>query len=169
MGIVRLRGAPTPQGGAAPTTNWPKIFSKSVVFSLTASNPMGVDVPAAQNRAANARLQSDIEALKVKPRAWWHSFGFNVQEGWREDGFSIAFAPDERVYARMAVLRLAIKHRQAAVYYYRVEDGQLFREVIWLNPTKQEEHGGTREVMAVLAEPPRSELAAKHWAKDEYE
>ena len=37
------------------------------------------------------------------PRAWWHSFGFNEKEGWREDGFSVAFAPEERQYARQHI------------------------------------------------------------------
>ena len=37
------------------------------------------------------------------------------QEGWREEGFSVAFAPEERQYARQYMQKLAYKYRQAAI------------------------------------------------------
>ena len=58
-----------------------------------------------QNVEANQKLQADLVDWKgnPSPRAWWHSFGFNEKEGWREDGFSVAFAPEERQYARQHI------------------------------------------------------------------
>ena len=58
-----------------------------------------------QNVEANQKLQADLADWKgnPSPRAWWHSFGFNEKEGWREDGFSVAFAPEERQFARQYI------------------------------------------------------------------
>lgn len=87
--------------------DWPKIFTRSVIFSLTAHNPMGREAPAAYNTAANQHLEREIAKLRNPvPRAWWHSFGFNVAEGWREDGFSVAFASEERAFARVEMLNV---------------------------------------------------------------
>ena len=101
-GMLYLVPASSKEGGKPPAA-WPKVFSKGVVFSLTASNPMGIEATSEQNREANERLQEDILLLERSattcPRAWWHSFGFNVKEGWREDGFSIAYANEERGFA----------------------------------------------------------------------
>ena len=84
---------------AAPVA-WPKIFAKSVIFSITASNPMGFQVPPEANLAANAALEEDIRNMQrpCTPRAWWRSFAFDATEGlqpreqadregasWRED------------------------------------------------------------------------------------
>merc|ERR1712087_835626 len=104
-GVLYL--APVPNNARPPPIEWPKLFAKGVVFSLTASNPMGTATPATQNRAANAKLEGDIRMMRrpCTPRAWWRSFGFNAEEGWREDGFSIAFATDERAYALVQVMR----------------------------------------------------------------
>lgn len=143
---------------------WPRLFSKGVVFSLTASNPMGADASPAYNAAANERLQKDIDEMKIEPRATWRSFGFNAQEGWREEGFSLAYAREERVYARQAVLKLAKKHRQAAVYYYSYEGDTVVREVIWVDARKHREHGVPGERLVVLREPPDTPLAAREWS-----
>jgi hypothetical protein len=149
-----------------PAVAWPKLFAKGVVFSLTASNPDGKDAPAAWNRSANQALEADIvqmhESRHLAPRAWWRSFGFNVQEGWREDGFSLAFAKEERAFARTAVLRLAHKYHQAAIYAYMVEDGVLVREVVWIDGSKQSTHG-SKQRMGLIKKPPKSALASRHW------
>ena len=111
-----------------PPVKWPKLIGKSVVYSLTAWNPMGRDAPLEQNVEANRRLEADLVDWRgnPSPRAWWHSFGFNDKEGWREPGFSVAFAPEERLYARQYMQKLAYKYRQAAIYAYRVDrDGAL--------------------------------------------
>ena len=140
---------------------WPRIFAKSVVFSMTAWNPMGKDSPMEQNVYRNSRLAKEISELRrPEPRAVWHSYGFNAHEGWREDGFSIAYAWEERVYGQVAILKLARKYEQAAVYMYSVDKdtGELVREVLWVDARKHKEHG-TKETMQVLKEPPQTPLA----------
>ena len=157
--------APNPE---APMRTWPRIFAKSTVFSLTASNPMGKEAPAAANERMNALLEEDIKNLRVvTPRAWWHSFGFNANEGWREDGFSVAFGHEERVYARMAILKLARKYRQKAVYAYSMQDGHLVRDVVFVGEKFGRVDETARERMAVLPAPPRTPLAAKEWQQSD--
>ena len=115
--------------------------------------------PQAANCEANRKLQADIASLRPVPRAWWHSFGFSAEEGWREDGFCVAFATDERRFARAQVLKLARAYRQAAIYQFSYKDGVLLREVVWCDPTKQEQAAEAPERMAPLRMPPQSELA----------
>ena len=146
---------------------WPRIFSKSVVFSMTAWNPMGKDAPLQQNVYRNQKLEKELDRLKPEPRAIWHSYGFNAQEGWREDGFSIAYAHEERIYGKVAILKLARKYEQLAVYMYTVdkESGELVREVLWVDALKHEEHG-SKETMSVLKAPPSTPLAdPNYWMK----
>ena len=147
----------------APTIKWPRIFAKSTVFALTGSNPMGKEASAAANEYANERLQQDIERLRPEPRAWWHSFGFHSGEGWRENGFCVAYANEERVFGRMAVLKLARKYRQKAVYAYSYQDGHIVREVLLVGEKYGKTQEGTQERMTVLTKPPRTPLAAKDW------
>ena len=75
-------------------------------------------------------------------------------------GFSIAYAWEERVYGQVAILKLARKYEQAAVYMYSVDKdtGELVREVLWVDALKHKEHG-TKETMQVLKEPPQTPLA----------
>lgn len=171
-GVIYM--SPAGQGASAAVgAALPKVVAKSIIFSLTASNPMGEDAPAEWNRLANQALEVDIRKLDesrgTSPRAWWRSFGFNVNEGWREDGFSLAFAPEERAYAMDAVLRLAHKYRQAAIYVYKPEAGGLMREVVWLDRAKQASLGGQRERVLVLAKPPATALARREWQPAEGE
>lgn len=164
--------APESTSGSQSRAVWPEIFVKGTIFSLTASNPMGKDAPAAANRRANSKLEEEIKLMSegqfdITPKAWWRSFGFNAHEGWREDGFSIAFANDERMSARKMVLNLAQKYDQAAIYQFQSEDGTVVREVVWVSKAKQETHGGSKERMVVLREVPATELAARDWRQVE--
>lgn len=144
----------TPASGpsSAPVT-WPRVLSKSVCFSLTGWNPMGTGMSEAANREANRKLEQDIASMLPEPRAWWRSFGFNLKEGWREDGFTLAFAPEERMFAEIKVLRLARQYRQAAVYRYSVHDGVMTRDVVWTDRSQQATHGSS-ETMVPLREAP---------------
>ena len=54
--------------------------------------------------------------------------------------------------ARTAMLRLAHKYRQAAIYAYSCENGALMREVVWVDASKQASHG-SKERMCVVAPP----------------
>lgn len=167
-GVLYL--APCPAGKPPPPAKWPKLFAKGVIFSLTAHNPMGQDAPPEWNRRANEALEADIGKLQngrgCAPRAWWRSFGFNAQEDWREDGYSLAFATEERLYARQAVLKLAHKYRQAAIYAYTYDGGIVTREVIWVEPSKHQDLGA-KEQMMVVPQAPTTRLAARGYAREE--
>ncbi|KAL1511316.1 hypothetical protein AB1Y20_006121 [Prymnesium parvum] len=144
---------------------WPAAFASHTVFSLTAWNPMGQDEALDVNQKANRALQRDIGRLQPPPKATWHSFGFNVGENWREDGFSIQYAPDVADQGgREAVLSLARKYRQAAVYEYSCRDGHLERSVVWCCPDKQAAHGGEPERMEIVSRAPDSELSRVVWS-----
>lgn len=147
-----------------PPMDWPMVFSTGVVFSVTGHNPMGVDAPAAANREANLRLEADVRKLRPIPRVWWRSFGFNIQEGWREDGFSLAYGTGEQALAKAAVLRLAQNYKQAAIYAYTHKNGVLFREIVWCDKEKREDNRNEHcdwERMVVVREPPNHVLASR--------
>ena len=149
--------APT-TAAAAATRRWPPPFENGPVFSLTAHNPMGRDAPAAQNDAANRRLHAELWALDAPaPAARWHSFGFNAAEGWREAGFSLAFAAADAERGRAATLGLARKYEQAAIYEYGVRDGKLYRTVVWCDGRPPD----APEAMEVVP-PPDTPLARPH-------
>ena len=185
----------------APPPEWPAIFADNCgMFSLTAHNPMGMTAPPDANHRADEALERDIlelvrqnasvvvgsdvsysgAAARVPPpRAWWRSFGFHEGEGWREDGYTLAFDPEDRDVGRDAVLDLARKYMQAAVYEYAwcgSGGGTLTREVVHVvDPTRNERGeeeearvggggggGGSRDVMAIVGAPPRSALSGRY-------
>ena len=107
-GVLYL--APVPRGApAAPSAALPKLLSKSVVFTLSASDMMGIERSPEENHAANLALEDEIDKLRrpCTPRAWWRSFAFDAEKGWREDGFCVAFGTEEKGYARVTMARLA--------------------------------------------------------------
>ena len=57
------------------------------------------------------------------------------------------------------MLKLARAYRQAAIYQFSYKDGVLLREVVWCDPTKQEQAAEAPERMVPLRMPPQSELA----------
>ena len=162
--------APKADAAARPI---PRLVAKSTIFSLTAWNPMGKDAPYATNEAQNEYLARDLTKLRPEPRAVWQAFGFHVNEGWRENGFSVAFANEERVFGRKSILKLARKYRQAAIYVYHFEpapegagrdnNGYIVRELLWVGEDygKIDEKDSTR--MQILAAPPKTPLAAQEW------
>jgi hypothetical protein len=164
---------------------------EGVVFCLTAHNPMGDDVPHDENVRANAALERDIVRLyghgggrgkdddggnddggAVPLLSWWRSFGFHEREGWREDGYALAFAADERRddASVAAVLDLARKYRQAAIYKFRHERGGLTREVVRVvypndaegKTTQHHQRQSSKDVMTIVSKP-TSALAERYW------
>ena len=75
----------------------------------------------------------------------------------------MAFASEERAFAQVAVLRLAQKYRQKAIYAYRVEDGAVVREVVWVDPTVPVAPTSGKEKMRILEKAPSTPLAATEW------
>ena len=105
---------------------FPAIVTSSRSFALTGFNPMGEKTAMATNREANAALRDDLAALDTPPpRAVWNSFGF--AHDWREDGFVVAFHEADAAEARAAIVRLAVKYDQGAVYEYAPVPGDATR------------------------------------------
>ena len=50
------------------------------------------------------------------PKAWWRAFGF--AHDWREDGFVLAYDPEHGDAGEKAVVDLAVKYGQGAIYAY---------------------------------------------------
>ena len=76
--------------GAGGTT-LPFLLRTHVSFALTAFDPPGETRTLEQNAAANAELWAAIRELKPEPAAVWPTWGYNLKEGWREDGFCLAY------------------------------------------------------------------------------
>ncbi|CAL1141631.1 unnamed protein product [Cladocopium goreaui] len=101
------------------------------VFSLTATDPMGEKQSPEANAAGLAELERELQELcggaasqsgqiNGSGRNFWKSFGFNIKEGWREDGFTVVAEAAE-------VIRLARKYRQGAIYSFELSEGASIR------------------------------------------
>lgn len=121
--VVYTKPVATPSDPAP--TPFPHIVASSRLFALTGFNPMGEDRPIGENRAANEKLVVDIQAMTPAPKAWWRAFGF--AHDWREDGFVVAFHETDAAEARAAIVRLAVKYDQGAVYEYAPVPGDKTR------------------------------------------
>lgn len=96
-----------------------------VAFALTAFDPPGVERSRDANAAENAKLWQALRALD--PPAVWRSFGVDLQEGWREDGFVVR-AP---VQWRDKILAIARDFDQGAIHeYYTTADGAMRRRTL---------------------------------------
>ena len=178
---------------------WPTIFVDNILFSLTAYNPMGNTVSHDVNVKANIALEQDILQLYnnntnsrgddndnnsnnnssggVPLIAWWHSFGFHEQEGWRENGYTLAFpvndyGDSDSDSASETVMKLANKYHQAAIYKFSYEHGVVIREVVHVvdNPNDDEQkqqQQSSKDVMMIVSKPP-SALADRYWHLSEW-
>jgi hypothetical protein len=118
--VVYTKPVATPSDPAP--TPFPHIVASSRLFALTGFNPMGEDRPVGENRAANEKLVVDIQAMTPAPKAWWRAFGF--AHDWREDGFVLAYDPEHGDAGEKAVVDLAVKYGQGAIYAYEPVDGR---------------------------------------------
>lgn len=104
--------------GLAP----PPMFAKHTVFALTAFDPPGVTRTLEENTQANeqmwGQLQQEFSRSAVTPVAAHRSFGFDLAEGWREDGFCVVVDNTDSTRAREIVLRVAAQFRQGAIFQY---------------------------------------------------
>lgn len=78
----------------------PPFFANHVVFALTAFDPPGISRTLQDNIEANRILWNRLTTDKEMPTAAEarRSFGFDAAEGWREDGFCLAYPLDEASY-----------------------------------------------------------------------
>ena len=151
---------------------WPEPFRNGRrVFCLTGHNPMGQTVSKDLNQKANEELLerimkgdfvTDDEVNITAKYIYWHSFGFHMVEGWREDGFALSFNENEVAVGRNAVLNLARDFNQGAIYEFKVDEksGRLFRSVVWCDEKKREIEGDDDFTeMVALLKAPDSDLA----------
>merc|ERR1740124_20725 len=132
---------------------------------------MGVNQSPEENNAANQKLSRRLETLlDPAPFARWRSFGFHLQEGWREDGFAVSYNEQDVMIGRDQILELAREFRQAAIYEFSIinnendtttTDAVLNRRIIWCD--KQKVVDGDEECSSMRAlnvrEIPDSELS----------
>lgn len=108
----------------------PAALRNNTVMALTAFDPPGTSRDRAENAAANKLLWEDIMQLSIAPTCAWQSYGFDLEEGWREDGFCLAFARADADAARHQVLELAKKYDQGAIFQYVYDEGE---KRLWRN------------------------------------
>mmetsp|Transcript_10154 Transcript_10154/g.11622 ORF Transcript_10154/g.11622 Transcript_10154/m.11622 type:complete len:285 (+) Transcript_10154:61-915(+) len=158
---------------------WPKPFQNGrSVFSLTGHNPMGKDQSKALNNDANNKLHNRIQTHLfrdkevdggediIKPNSFWRSFGFNVKERWREDGFTVSYDSQYADEGRELILQLAREFQQAAIYEYGMKEHNdfgenqrdiLWRKVVWCDSNKLSGNEEQFEMETVV--PPESEFS----------
>lgn len=127
-----IAGAPGGSSTTSSSDQLPAVLRQYTVMALTAFDPPGTMRERDANAAANARLWADIMQLPTAPSCAWRSFGFDNDEGWREDGFCLAFDDARMPAARHAVLELARRHDQGAIfeYYYDTRECRLMRRTL---------------------------------------
>jgi len=101
----------------------PEALAKHTTFALTAFDPPGVSRTREENAKENGRLWARLQ--KLQTAGAWKAFGVDVDEGWREDGFAIAFA--DATAGRLKVSSIARDFQQGAIYEYYVANGALYR------------------------------------------
>lgn len=93
----------------------PSIVKGVSMFAITGFNPMGETQDREVNRATNQQLHKDLENLtNPRPLYMWHAFGF--AKDWREDGFVVAYDKADKRDGEAAIIALAKKYEQAAIY-----------------------------------------------------
>lgn len=116
-------GPQTNAGQKRKKKKLPSVIRGMVLYALTGSNPMGVDHEEEWNAAANKRMRQDIQKLQnPMPRYTWDAFGFGAQDDWREEGFVVAYDQLEKESSKDALIDLARKYEQAAIYEFVVEE-----------------------------------------------
>lgn len=121
---------PEPPPGGFPDP--PEAVRGAVLFGLTSWNPLGQEAPLEENLKSYRSLRADLQGLEPRPRAMWESFGFDAS-GYRENGFTVAFDEEVAAAARKAVVAVANKYRQGAVYEFRLGppgSGRLVRSTV---------------------------------------
>lgn len=91
-----------------------------VLFGLTSWNPLGQPATAEQNLRSYREILCDLRALKLN--AMWQSYGFD-RSGYRENGLTVAFDSRDGSRAREAVVGVARKYGQGAVYEFTPTPG----------------------------------------------
>jgi hypothetical protein len=162
-------------------TTIPYALRKYKVFALTAFDPPGVTRSLQENTKANVRLYEDLRELRPRPDKVWRSFGMHAGEGWREDGYCVAFFAEDNAIStslkREAVVKLARQFDQGAIFEYEYLEGNtsstdanlLLRHTVPVVAGREVE--GSEEVACLVETSPvtpgantASELMTRPWA-----
>jgi len=113
------------------SVKFPVVFTNTMrIFAMTAFDPPGESRSLEENARENHKLADAILAMRPRPAFVWPSFGFDLREGWREDGFCLAFLPPKGSIERgswspeayealsAVVVALAKRFRQGAIFGY---------------------------------------------------
>ena len=116
--VVLAAEKPEESGGKLPET-----LCSHLLLVTTAFDPLGEKKRTLEaNAAANARMWASIQAMEPAPAKVWPCFGYSLADGWREDGFCLAFlvpgGEEEADAARAAVAAMAREFGQGAMFEY---------------------------------------------------
>jgi len=113
------------------TKDLPKLYTENpdaCLFSITAYNPLGVQLAKQDNLRRNQNLTQFLDTMAPQPLHKWHSFGFS--KDWREDGFTMAFKAEDTKAAETKVIDLAKQFKQGGIYKFFLKDGRLMRQTV---------------------------------------
>ena len=100
----------------------PDTLCTHLLFAFTAFDPPGEARTLEENEQANGRMWESIKLMEPSPAKVWPTWGYNLKEDWREDGFCLAFpvkdGEKEAECARAAVISIAKEFGQGAVFEY---------------------------------------------------
>lgn len=87
-------------------------------FVLTFNSP-GVERSLTDNTAMNYKMWERLRALKEpSPLYVFRSFGFSLNENWREDVFVVGFDGDQLYEARAEIVTVGKEYQQKAIFEY---------------------------------------------------
>ena len=95
-------------------------------FAVTAFDPPGVERTRDENARENGKLWAMLKTAGAD--AAWRAYGVDVTEGWREDGFVLAFA--DAAAGRRRVAAAARAFDQGAIYEYTLTQGAVARRTL---------------------------------------
>ena len=102
------------------------IPADGAAFAVTAFDPPGVERTRDENARENGKLWAMLKTAGAD--AAWRAYGVDVTEGWREDGFVLAFA--DAAAGRRRVAAAARAFDQGAIYEYTVSRGAVARRTL---------------------------------------
>jgi len=163
--LVPSSEAPPSMGRAA----MPAALCQHTVFALTAFDPPGVSRTLSENTEANGLLWQRLAGVSPRPQFVWRAFGVHVAEGWREDGFCVAYdavsdgAVQRVAAAREVIVGIARQFGQGAIFEYEPSCGN---EIIRLTvPAAGGDVVKGREVLVRTSVGPRlSGVLDRPWA-----
>mmetsp|Transcript_31707 Transcript_31707/g.49633 ORF Transcript_31707/g.49633 Transcript_31707/m.49633 type:complete len:327 (+) Transcript_31707:46-1026(+) len=128
----------------------PPLLRTCFVFCVTAWNPKGRTQTFENNLKAHSLLAADIKLLKqgklprgeesefhARPQAIWEYFSWNLQQGWRFEGFCVAYLQPFAKKGREAAVFLGRRYGQSEITEYEPlpcefhgDNGRIKRKIV---------------------------------------